>query len=193
MKGRITFGLIAVCVIIFVIQNLVGLDQFAFTPATAFSEPWTLVTAMFLHADINHIFFNMFALFIFGIYLEGIVSEKTYLLIFFLSGILGNFGYMLTAFDSMIPAVGASGAIYGLIGTLAAMRPKAVVYVGFFYPMPMAVAAVFYTIVEFLGLFAPSSIAHGAHLLGMLSGVVVGLYLRRQHSRPKFIWENLSS
>jgi len=164
MKGRITFGLIAVCVIIFVIQNLVGLDQFAFTPATAFSEPWTLVTAMFLHADINHIFFNMFALFIFGIYLEGIVSEKTYLLIFFLSGILGNFGYMLTAFDSMIPAVGASGAIYGLIGTLAAMRPKAVVYVGFFY-----------------------------HLLGMLSGVVVGLYLRRQHSRPKFIWENLSS
>jgi uncharacterized protein len=189
MKGRITFWFIGVCVAIFIAQNLVNLSQFAFTPATAFQKPWTFVTSIFMHADINHIFFNMFALFIFGIYLEGMVSEKKYLLIFFLSGMAGSVGYMLTAFDSMIPAVGASGAIYGIIGTLAAMRPGAIVYIGF-APMPVAVAAAFYTIVEFLGLFAPSSIAHGAHLFGLFFGIAYGLYLRRQSSRLKFIWES---
>lgn len=189
MRGRITFALIGVIVAVFVMQQLVDLDRFAFTPATALKEPWTFVTSIFLHADINHIFFNMFALFIFGTFLEGMVNDKTYLLIFFLAGIFGSLGYMVTAFDSGIPAIGASGAIYGIIGAVAAIRPSAVVYVGF-APMPMAIAAVMYTLIELLGLFAPSSIAHGAHLFGLIFGVAFGLYMRRQISKPRFIWEN---
>lgn len=188
MRGRITFGLIAACVVVFIIQQFVDLNQFAFTPATAFQQPWTFVTAIFLHANVSHIFFNMFALFIFGIYFESMVSERNYLALFFLSGILGSIGYMFTAADSTIPAIGASGAIYGIIGALAAMRPTAIIYLGFL-PLPMILAAVFYALTEFLGLFGPSSIAHGAHLFGLFFGVAYGLHLRHRQGKAKFFWQ----
>jgi hypothetical protein len=173
-----TFILVIANVAVFGLQLLGNWwEPYAFTPATAFSEPWTFVTSIFLHGGVQHVFFNMFALFIFGIFLEGLVGAKKFILIYFLAGIVGSVGYMITAIDSSIPAIGASGAVYGLIGALAALRPTAMIYMGF-APMPMIVAAIFYGVLDFVGLFSPSGIAHGSHLAGMFLGVATGLYLR---------------
>ena len=178
-----TFVLIAVCVVVFILQQITPLEVYTyFVPAYAFSRPWTFVTSIFLHADFSHIFFNMFALLIFGIFLESKVSGKTFLIIFFLSGIIGNFGYMLTALGSTTPGLGASGAIYGILGTLAVIAPLATVFIGFF-PMPMIFAAFVWGITEFLGLFAPGYIAHGAHLAGLFVGIAFGFYLRTQRRK----------
>jgi membrane associated rhomboid family serine protease len=152
-------------------------QTFEFIPSMAFERPWTFISSIFMHADLSHLFFNMFALFIFGSYLESRVGAGTFLFVYFLAGIFGNLGYMLTAFNPNIPGVGASGAIYGLIGTLAAVAPLAIVYVGF-APMPMIFVAVLYGITEFFGLFVPSGIARGAHLSGLIVGFLYGLYLR---------------
>jgi membrane associated rhomboid family serine protease len=152
-------------------------QTFEFIPSMAFERPWTFISSIFMHADLSHLFFNMFALFIFGSYLESRVGAGTFLFVYFLAGIFGNFGYMLTAFNPNIPGVGASGAIYGLIGTLAAVAPLAIVYMGF-APMPMIFVAVLYGITEFFGLFVPSGIARGAHLGGLIVGFLYGLYLR---------------
>lgn len=183
---RWTFILLAVIFITFIIQLVTDKwIYFAFTPAYAFSMPWTFVTSIFLHAGFTHLLFNMFALFIFGIYLESRIKPRDFLLIFFLAGIIGNFGYMLTAGNSTTPGIGASGAIYGIMGALAALVPFAVVYVWGMVPMPMILLAIVWTVTEVLGLFYPSNIARGAHLGGLFLGVIYGLYLKSKYRRTK--------
>lgn len=120
----------------------------------------------------------MFALLFFGLYLERMVGRTAFAALFLLSGILGNVGYMLTASSPYIPALGASGAVYGVMGALALLEPFLMVYIYGLVPVPMIVAAFLWGSLDFLGLFNPSGIAHGAHLLGMLVGVTYGLYLR---------------
>jgi len=176
--GKLTLYLILACVAIFFLELFISFEDFYFTPAYAFEQPWTFVTSIFLHADLTHLFFNMFALFIFGISLESRVSKGTYLSIFFLAGIVGNLGYWLTAADATIPAVGASGAIYGIMGCLAMLTPLMIVYVGGM-PMPMIIAAVFWAWMEISGALVPvGNIAHGSHLGGLAIGTLFGVYLK---------------
>jgi len=183
-QRSITLILILTMVIVFSLEFVLPLEDWgSFVPENVFTKPWTIITSIFLHADISHIFFNMFALFIFGTQLEKIIDEKTYLMIFFVSGIIGNIGYMITAPGSNIPGLGASGAIYGIMGTFAILRPTTIVFIGGM-PMPMIFAAFFWTITEFSGLFVPGNIAHGAHLGGLFFGMLYGVLLR---SREKDI------
>lgn len=173
-----TFIFIILCIVIFFIGFFIPTDDYSFVPSKAFFQPWIFITSIFLHADFSHLFFNMFALFIFGIYLESKIGRERFFLIFFISGIAGSFGYMLTALNPNMPAVGASGAIYGIIGTLAILTPFAIVYVGYM-PMPMILAAFLWGLTEFLGLFVPSNIARGSHLAGLFVGILAGFYIRR--------------
>lgn len=150
----------------------------AFFPAYALLEPWTFITSIFLHADFVHLFFNVFALFFFGIYLERVIGNRAFAALFFVSGAVGNLGYLVTSMNPYVPAIGASGAIYGVIGALAVISPSLLVYVYGFIPVPMALAAVMWALIDLAGLFVPSGVAHGAHLGGMVVGVLYGAYLR---------------
>jgi membrane associated rhomboid family serine protease len=85
---------------------------------------------------------------------------------------------MITASDQTIPAVGASGAIYGVLGALAVLTPFAMVYIYGIIPMPMIAVAVIWGLLDFFGMFAPGDVAHGAHLGGLFVGVLYGFYLR---------------
>ncbi len=158
------------------------MDDLMFTPADAYSKPWTFITSGFLHFDFRHLLFNMIALFFFGLYLESRVGRGHFLAAFFVAAVIGNVGYMVTAPNPFIPGLGASGAVYGVMGALAAIAPLAIVYVSF-VPMPMVVAAAFWALSEFLGLFVPGNIARGAHLGGLFFGIAYGIYLRSQVSR----------
>ena len=128
----------------------------------------------------------MIALFFFGTYLEQRISKKNFIFIFFFAGIIGNIGYILSAPGATIPGLGASGAIYGIMGTLTALAPTTIVYVSGI-PMPMFVAAIFWFVTEFFGLFIPSGIAHGAHLGGLFLGIVMGIYFRSKSRKSIFI------
>lgn len=181
MKIMYTFGFILVCTIVFFLESFVPTDYFSFIPLFALSRPWTFITSIFLHANFEHLFFNMFALFMFGIYLEARIKKINFILIFFLAGIAGNLGYMVTAPSVTTPAIGASGSIYGVMGTLAVLVPTAAIYFSYI-PMPIIFVAFIWAITEFLGLFTPGPIAHGAHLAGLFIGVLFGLYLRKVKS-----------
>lgn len=180
---NLTICLILLMSFIFLLQDpLHLLEYFSFIPEHAFSQPWRFVTSIFLHANLAHLFYNMLALFFFGLYLERLVKQKTYFTIFIISGIFGNLLFMFVTFDPSIPAVGASGAIYGIIGALAALRPFAIVYV-YFTPMPLIALAFLWALISFLGIFVPSSIAHAAHFSGLLTGYVLGHILKKREKK----------
>jgi len=187
----LTATLLVLVAIAFALQNFFDLSSFAFTPAYAFSRPWTFVTAIFLHANIIHIFFNSFALLIFGTFLEARISKAAFVLIFFLGGVLGNIGYMLTSTDAFTPAIGASGAIYGIMGAVAILAPTATVFV-YGIPMPMILALLVWGALEVFGVFIPQgNIASIAHVFGLVSGVLFALYMRNGYNRKaKLLFED---
>lgn len=159
---------------------------FAFVPAFALAEPWLFVTSIFLHADLYHLFFNALALLFFGTYLERIVGRTMFVALFLLAGVVGNLGYMFTTDNPMIPAIGASGAVYGIVGTLAVLTPFTLVFIWGLIPLPMVVAAALWGLMDFAGLFLPSGVAHGAHLSGMFVGIALGMYLRVRARRYRY-------
>lgn len=100
---------------------------------------WQLITSMFMHASIGHLFVNMFSLMFIGNFLERIIGRKRFFLIYIISGVIAGvfFSALALAFGGFLPAVfgasdtiavGASGALFGLLGVLAVVTPKARVY-----------------------------------------------------------------
>ncbi len=166
----------------------------AVTPAHVFEMPWTLITNMFIHADLTHIFFNMFfGVIMFGGYLEGIIGEKEFIKTYFIGGVTAALFYVFFSLvfwipHPLTPAVGASGAVFAAIGALVVLRPNMKIYLYFFFPMPLYVFAGLYTL---YGLFAiPTSmggdVAVTAHLGGLLAGLVMGYMMEKRYETPSY-------
>ena len=173
--------LLGACVFAFILQAIPGFTEaFLLESSDVFARPWILVTSIFLHGSLEHLAFNMFALFLFGLLLEQFVGSRKFLVIFFLSGIAAS---IASAFFYPF-SLGASGAIYGIIGTLAAVRPKMIVW-AYGVPMPMVVVGIFYLLLDIGGLFYPSDIANAAHIGGLIVGAAIGLAIRRPEPKAE--------
>ena len=167
--------LCAVCVIVFIIQNSVqGFTESLLLTKDVLSRPWILVTSIFLHGSMSHLLGNIFALGLFGSILERIVGWRKFVAVFFAAGIVSG---LASAFfyDA---ALGASGAIFGALGMLAALRPKMMVWT-YGVPMPMFIAAGFWLVLDIAGTFYPTSVANIAHIVGLAFGIAVGLIFRQ--------------
>lgn len=180
MKYGVWAYLFAINVVVFFIELLFPqtIHYLALTPSLAISMPWTFITSMFLHAGFFHLFLNMFALIMFGPILEYKLGSKKFFYLYLLAGIAGNIGYFLWAFGSQIPGLGASGAIYGVLGALALLEPNLIVLV-WFIPMRLWTAAVFWVFIELFSLGIPSDIANIAHLAGMAVGFSYAYLLKK--------------
>jgi len=146
------------------------------SPTMIFQRPWQLVTSIFLHGSFEHYLVNAIVLFFFGSELERRVGGNDYLKIFFLSGIFGNIMYLAFSFatSSYVPALGASGAIYGIMGTLAVIAPEIRVLLFFFIPINIRMAVVLFALYNLF--LAPFSIFTGVAYVAHLGGLAVGLY-----------------
>jgi len=136
---------------------------------------WQVVTYMFIHSGWAHIFFNMLALFLFGIQLEQRMGSTEFLMYYFVCGIgAGIFTVFLNAAtgQGMVPVVGASGAIYGLLLAFAAFFPDARIFIFGIIPMRAPVAVAAYAGIEIVLQFTnfQSGVAHLTHLAGLAFG-----------------------
>jgi hypothetical protein len=166
------------CVVVFFLQVMIVplTDSLVLVSADVLSHPWTLMTSMFAHADFNHLFYNMFALFLFGAILERIIGGRNFLLVYFFAGLVGS----LATIPLYEASLGASGAIFGIIGALTVLRPRMTIYV-YYVPMPMAIAGLVYALIDIVGIFVPSGVANAAHLAGLAVGIAAGLLLRNDY------------
>jgi uncharacterized protein len=188
MKNRnYTFWLLGVCVVVFLIQLAIPgfTEMFDLQQGHAF-EIWRFVTSIFLHASFVHIFYNMFALVIFGIMLEKLIGSNRFLIVFFATGIFGN----LVAINFYGSSLGASGAIMGIIGALVLVRPMLTV-LAFGMPMPMFIAGIIWAVGDILGAYGfltgnpMDNTGNIAHLSGMFLGLVLGALFRDWSKRSE--------
>ena len=149
--------------------------------------PWMFVTSIFMHSGVNHLFWNMFMLYIFGMTLETIMGTKNFLALFLSAGIIGNVGYVFFCLitGSDIPAVGASGALYGMFACLSIIRPNMRSYLFFAIPMKIVHALILFAAIDIVFMSSNDNIAHAAHLAGLVAGLVFGFYLKDKLQKPQ--------
>ncbi len=189
--------LIALNVVLFIITLLRPeemIEYLALTPALVPERPWTIISSMFVHGGFGHILFNMLALYFLGSFVIRAAGDRVFLAVFFLGGIAGSMLYFLLGQlvlqnalppifgNPWTPAVGASGAIFGLAGTLAIIVPRVpVIIFPIPIPMPLWVAILIFSVVLILlPIGIPTSIGWQAHLGGLALGLIAGLVFRRR-------------
>jgi len=185
-------SLIIINAAIFLLAGLFALERFlavyfGLVPRLVVTRGWIwqLVTYMFLHYGFMHILFNMFALWMFGSTLERVWGTRRFLGYYFLTGVGGGLCYFLFNINSAIPTVGASGAIFGLLVAYAVLFPNSVIYLWLIIPIKAKWFALIFGIIElFFSIQSRDSVAHLAHLGGMVVGY---LYLKRERVFGRFI------
>jgi membrane associated rhomboid family serine protease len=134
---------------------------------------WQFLTAMFLHGDFWHILFNMLGLYFFGPELELIWGKKRFLKVYLGIGILSFlFAYLINIY-SPIPTIGASGAVYGILGAYAALYPDRQIIL-YIFPVKVKYFVLIVFITSFLGLTGlegGGGVSYAAHFAGILLGV----------------------
>ena len=207
---RVTKNLIIVNLIVFIAtlfkEDLMVSTFALFYPTSQYFHWWQIVTHMFMHGNIWHIFFNMYALFIFGCVVERMIGERKFLLFYFLCGLgaaalhigvesIQAASLMEKIADGsqaaaqsymqlkMTPTVGASGAIYGVLIAYAMLFPTARLTL-IFPPITLSAKAwvlIFLGIELLTGITGTADgVAHFAHLGGMLIGWILILYWRKR-------------
>ncbi len=176
----VTYGIIILCVIAFVwsLTDFEGIiNGYGFVPANFVLI--TLITSMFLHAGIGHLFGNLWYLWIFGDNVEDKLGKAKYVLFYIASGIAATMAQYATDPISVIPTIGASGAISGVLGAYLVFYPKVrVKVIGPMYStfeIPAVAMIGFWFVMQFIfgtmSLFgATSSIAFWAHIGGFIFG-----------------------
>jgi membrane associated rhomboid family serine protease len=195
IKASYSLTILAIALISFFLQNIFGYKYFLYlelNPGDIFSQPLklliNLVTHIFLHNGGFHLLFNMIFLYFFGPELERRIGGKKFLTVFFVSGVTGGVSYVLwSLFIDFIfnfppsPAVGASGALFGIFACLAILAPEIRVYL-FFIPVPMKLtqALVFATLLDIVFIVAGDPIALSAHIGGAIAGLVMGSWIKKK-------------
>lgn len=177
----VSYSILGLCIGIYLLQIVPGSGVTAallYFPPLTYTEPWRMITALFVHSQnsIFHILFNMYALFLFGPILEGLLGRARFLVLYLLSGLGGSVAVLLLAPFSAV--VGASGAIFGLFGAFFLIQRK----LGGTSVQLFVVIALNFAI----GFLPGTNISWQAHLGGVIVGALVGLiYLATRRPERK--------
>ncbi len=153
--------------------------------------PWQLITYQFMHGGFSHIFFNMFALWMFGVEVEYLMGSKKFIYFYLLCGVVaGLFQLFLPPIfgESLAPTIGASGAIFGVLVAFAMYFPDRYIFLYFLIPIKAKYLIPLFIIMEFMLIESPGgNIAHLAHLGGAIAGFIyITFEKRRSISRNPF-------
>jgi membrane associated rhomboid family serine protease len=138
---------------------------------------WQLITYQFLHGGLWHLFFNMFALWMFGMELENQWGSQRFLVYYILSGIGAGLCQLFISplFGPVGPTIGASGSIYGVLLAFGMTFPNRPIFMfPFFIPIPAKFFVIIFAVIElFSGISGGDGVAHFAHLGGALTGLIL--------------------
>lgn len=173
----ITYILIAINIICYVVPILFGeyqgiINDFCVHgPSIRFGQYYRLITGTFLHSSIFHLLFNCYALYVLGGQIESFLGKAKFIIIYFLSGLFGSL--LSITFNGNIASIGASGAVFGLMGALLYFGYHYRVYLGNIIKSQIIPLIVFNLI---LG-FTIEGIDNAAHIGGLVGGALATMAL----------------
>ncbi|MDY7529657.1 MULTISPECIES: rhomboid family intramembrane serine protease [Cryobacterium] len=179
----VTYGIIGVTFAVFLLQLVPGFDvTSALLYAGIYSypgsfEPWRMLTSVFVHSTgfIFHVLLNMYTLWIFGQILEGMLGRGRFLALYLLSGLAGSLGVLFLA-GPLTPVVGASGAIFGLMGAFLVIQRR----LGGNSTQLLILVGINLVI----GFLPNLNVAWQAHVGGLIGGAILGLiYVQTRRSK----------
>lgn len=180
--------LINVCMLVLTMLDGPLMDRlFALNPITFIYKPWQLVTCMFMHGSIGHLFFNMYTLYLFGSVLENIWGTRKFLTFYFITGIgAGLFNILIQHLTGNFALmIGASGAIYGILMGYAMLYPDSILTLLF---PPVSLKAKWFVLIFagielLLGLSnnPADNVAHFAHLGGLVFAFLLLMFWKKKH------------
>lgn len=184
-KTYITDILIVINIIIFIFQIILGnefmITNFGLHPeyVIKYNQYYRLITSMFLHGSIMHILFNMYSLYIIGPQVENFYGKNKYLFIYLLSGM---FGALFSIIFTKTWSVGASGAIFGLLGSI--------IYFGYYYRLYLGDVIksqiIPVIIINLIIGFTSGNIDNAAHIGGLLGGICASMFVGIKNRNDKF-------
>ncbi len=205
----VTYGLILFNTLVFLWQIAGGpvrfellIQEYGFVPKLFLEDPasnaYRLFTSMFMHGGWLHLLGNMLYLYIFGDNVEAAFGHFKYLIFYLISGVAASFLHMAVFPLSGIPAVGASGAISGVLGAYLVFFPQArimtVILIWYFItvePIPAKYYITFWFIWQLIpGLLAgeATGVAYWAHVGGFIAGVLMAYPYRHRVRYLRRLW-----
>ncbi|MCU1585929.1 MAG: hypothetical protein JWM49_2485 [Microbacteriaceae bacterium] len=175
----VTYGIIALCTLVFLLQLFTGIfgpifQALAFQGGFAATEPWRMITSIFVHLSILHLLFNMYSVYVFGPLLESMLGRWRFAALFLLAGFGGSVAVLLVA--PTIAVAGASGAIFGLLGAFFVIQR----HLG--GSSRQLIVVIVLNLV--IGFVVPG-IAWQAHVGGLIIGALVGFIFVRTRNRSQ--------
>jgi len=201
----VNYSLIALNIIVFIIELMAGpnleaaLYEIALIPANVtagfdLGDLKAIFTSMFLHAGLSHLLGNMLYLWIFGDNVEDRLGHFWYLVFYLAGGVVASFAHVALNPNSVIPTVGASGAIAAVLGAYLILFPQVKVLtfvpIGFFLRLTLLPASLllgFWFVLQLfnglltLGLADMGGTAFWAHIGGFVFGVLIGWLINKEH------------
>jgi len=180
----VTYSIIALTLVVFLLQLIPGLgvtDALRYAGVYSYPgsfEPWRMLTSVFVHSTgfIFHVLLNMYTLWIFGQILERMLGRGRFLALYLLSGLAGSLGVLFLA-SPLVPVVGASGAIFGLMGAFLVIQRK----LGGNATQLLILVGINLVI----GFLPGLNVAWQAHVGGLIGGAIIGLIFVQTRQRSK--------
>lgn len=206
-KPNLTFLFIIICVVVFVIELYLSyrygpdflnyvFDEYGLSLQNVLAgKIWVFITSIFLHASPEHLILNIIALFFFGKVVEQELGRKKFLTAFFVSGFIADIFVITLSLiglsSATIPTIGASAAIFGLMGIAMITKPLELIFYPYLIPIPLVLVALVYTlynVATFLLVLTgqtTSDISYVSHIGGLLAGLLLGF--REERSKKGFL------
>lgn len=206
-KPSLTYFFILLCVIVFILEvyfrysygdNFLNFifDEYGLSLQNVLSgKIWVFITSTFLHASPEHLILNIIALYFFGKVVEQELGRKKFLMAFFVSGFIADLfvitSSMIGLSSATVTTIGASAAIFGLMGIAMIAKPLELIFYPYLIPIPLALVALIYTlynIATFLLVLTgqtTSDISYISHIGGLIVGLMLGF--REERSKRGFV------
>lgn len=179
-NSKFNFTALKLCIVFLAVFTIQVFTNFELGFNASSSEWWKFFTSFFGHSDLEHLMNNLFFIGLFGSIYERFTSSKIFLYTFLGSAIFANLSAFIFFSDSVI--IGASGGGMGLMAALAVYKPRKI-GLALGVPAPMWAVLLVYVGINVAGLSALTNTAYEAHLLGLISGGLIGFSLRDEDKR----------
>lgn len=189
VDGKMSYVFLGVAIVVFLAQAATShaLTQYLVVNDEFLTRPWTIVTSIFAHGSLGHLFMNALGILFFGHTVERLIGTRRFTMLFLAAGAVGGVAQVVITqvlMDVSVGTLGASGAINGVLGTLVILAPTLTVLVFFVVPAPLWALSIFWVLFDVFGAIqGGSGIAYFAHFAGLAVGILYGLHLKRQGLR----------